>query len=118
MAIDVAQQLDEAEADADAEERDEDRQSHRQHRTERDEQDHDGGEDADELRRAEPAVLLEHAPTERDADTAAVGVVGEVADALDGRVGDLRRHAVELDGRVRDVAVARDLAARPRRRTG
>ena len=41
-------------------------QPHREQRTERDEQDDDGGEDADELGRAEPARLLEHAPAERD----------------------------------------------------
>ena len=55
-----------AEADADAEQRDEDRQAHREHRTERDQQDHDGGEDADELGRSEASGLLEHAPAERD----------------------------------------------------
>ena len=59
-------ELDERDADADAEERDEDRQAHREQRAERDEQDHDGGEDADELGGTDPGTLLEHAPAQRD----------------------------------------------------
>ena len=49
-------------------------------------------------------------PPSAIAHAATVGVVLEGADVLDGGVGDLRRLLVELDGRVRDVTAARDLA--------
>jgi hypothetical protein len=45
----VRQQRDDAGADADAEQRDPDRQAHRQHRAERDDQDDDGEREADQL---------------------------------------------------------------------
>ncbi len=88
---DVAEQLHQTEADADAEQRDEDRQAHGEQRTERHQQDDDGGEDPDELRRSETSGLLEHAPTERDPHATTGRVVRERPDVLNGGVGDLRR---------------------------
>ena len=67
VAMTWREQLDEPDPDPDAEQRHEDRETHRDQRSERDQQDHDGGEDADELGRSEAAELLEHAPAERDA---------------------------------------------------
>ena len=62
-----------------------------------------------ELGRPEPTGLLEHAAAERDVQTVATGGVGEVADALDGGVGDLRR----LTGRTGRWRTRRHRCARP-----
>ena len=118
VAMTWAQQLDEPEPDADAEQRHEDRQTHREQRSERDQQDHDGGEDADELGRSEAAELLEHAPAERDPHALPGGVVGQAADVGDGGVGDLRRPCGRTaPSRTRRRRRAR-AAGNPRRRTG
>ncbi len=115
----MTHEFDERDTDADAEERDEDRQPHREQRAERDEEDHDGGEDADDLSGTGPGVLLEHAPSQRDVRTVDVSRsgVGQGADRVE-RVGrDVGDAPVELHGRVGNGAVPRHLA-RPGRRVG
>ena len=116
---DVAEQLDEPDADADAEQRDEDRQPHREHRAEREQQDHDRGEEADELGRPEAAELLEHAPAERDLDAGAGGVRRRGADVASiVTVGIFAAVPVELHGGVGDVAVTWRPGGRPSACTG
>ena len=63
--IDVREQTDDREPDRDAGERDDDRQRHREHRTERDQQDDDRGEDADAFtRQRRPLGLLDELTAE------------------------------------------------------
>ena len=113
----MADELDERDTDADAEERDEDRQAHREQRAERDEQDHDGGEDADEFGGTDPGILLEHAPAQRDLRALDLlrGCVGQRADRVERRGRDIAGALVELHGCVGNSAVTRHLP-RPRSR--
>ena len=97
-------------ADADAEQRDEDRQTHREQRAERDQQDHDGGEDADELGRSEaagtPGTCARRARSRTPAPAASSA---RCRMSLIVRSGIFVGRAVELHGGVGDPAVTRDL---------
>ncbi len=114
-ARDVEHERDEqqpSEADAQREQRGHDRQPHRDHRAEREQQDHDRGEQTEQLarRRLGSQHLLDDVAAGLELHAGGScrrHVAGEV---VDGRLRDVARPPVELDGRVRDPAVARDRA--------
>jgi len=108
----VADQRDKGETAADAEQRRDDRQAHREHRAEADQQDDRGRGDADAL--GGPAVgrlrQIDHVAAEIERHTLAGCGARAGHQRLHLAGGDLGRLHVERDGRERDVAVGRDPA--------
>ena len=120
-ARDVEHERDEqqpSEADAQREQRGHDRQPHRDHRAEREQQDHDRGEQTEQLarRRLGSQHLLDDVAAGLELHAGGLcrrHVAGEV---VDGRLRDVARPPVELDGRcTRSGRRARSRARRPRR---
>ena len=108
---DVREDADDGEPACDARDRGEDRQPHREDRTERDQEDDDGREQPDELGGPLEATGLEHpaAGLERDA----VDLLAHQREILDPRRGRVRYLAgplVELDVGVRNPLAGCDLS--------
>ena len=113
---DVGAEGDEAEPDAEREQRGEDRQAHRDHRAEGDQQHYDRGEQADH----EGAVsfflafrFLDRAAAELDLEAAARCCLPRLDQPFRFVVFEFVREDVELDGRVRDLAVGADRRRAP-----
>ena len=111
----VGQQRDEADADADADQGDQDRQAHGEHRPEGDEQDDDGGEQADRLGAARRGLRVHEDVAAKSTRSPGPGWAAWVDGVLDGAspapLGrSLDRH-VELDLGEGDLSVGRDLRA-------
>ena len=110
----LASKRDESGRDADAEDRGEDGQAHRQQGAEADQQDDGGDEEADAFA-ADFALLgaLHGVAGELDHEAVAIGVVGGVEQLA----GDLDRHVpgVELEGGEGDAAVVGDAVGISRR---
>jgi hypothetical protein len=87
-----------------------DRQPHRDHRTEADQQDHDRREhrDAGARRRSPLLRVLDHLTAGFDLKAVAARGVGDRDDLLPHRLRDVVRALVELDRRVRDLPVLGD----------
>ena len=105
----VADDEDQRDAGADAEQRGADRQPHREHRPERDQQDDHGGEQPDRLAGAADRVGGEHVAAVLDRQPLDVDLVSVGLDLLAGVEEVLRRPVGEVQLGVRDV-VAADLA--------
>src|SRR4029453_4052359 len=93
---------------ADAEERGQDRQPHRQQRAERHQEDDDGGADTDELTR-ELGLLGKEVAAELDLQTRLVDLLPEGADRLPALPVLLVSRVGEIELGVGDRAVLRDL---------
>ncbi len=106
----MTEQRDEHQPDPDACDRGDDGQGHRQQRAERDEQDHDRGQQPDRLGRTHGRLERagDHRPAELDAKSRNVDALRRVDERL-GRVGrHVARLLVECHRGVRDLAVGAD----------
>ena len=106
----VAAEPDDAETGPEAEQRRHDRQAHREQRAEAEQQHDDGGEEADARCEAEARLLslLDRLAAELDLEGGRAHGLGRGDHTVDGRLRQLVRALVELDGREADRAGLRD----------